>query len=1099
MPAVMLLGGATLSAEQGRAAGPANQRHRLALLTLLVLAHPRGVSRDRLVAYLWPEHDGEHGRNLLKQGVHALRTALGAEAILSAGDELSLDATRVECDVIAFEAALASGDLERAVRAYGGPLLDGFHLPRAAELEQRIDRERDRLRRRFVEALTSLAERAAARSDWTAAAELWRRIAAEDPFSGVVTTRLMQALDAAGDRAGALREARAHEERLRAELDTHPDQEVTRLADRLRKESSRNVVNGDRPPAAARTIGAARTVSASLTRYPLVGRDAEWERLRAVRASVTAGHSHFVLITGEAGIGKTRLAEALLDAASLDGADVARSRSYAAEGRLAYAPIADWLRSPMLRDGLQALDTSSFAEVARLLPELTETRADLPAPDPLTESWQRQRFFTGIARAVLGQRESLVLLIDDLQWCDEDSLQWLRYLLRFDGQTKLLVVGTARREEVGPDHPLRALAHDLGRDAQLTEIALGALSAEETATLAAHVAGRPLGDDAASLFAETEGHPLFVVESVRARGLDAPDGSGPATRSTSASTGGVPPVLPQVQAVIQMRLAQLSPSARRLAEIAATIGRDFVIEVLQRACDEADAPLEGLDELCARRIIREQAAGVFDFSHDKLREVAYAELGPVRRRALHARVAQALRLHHQPDLDPVSGRIAGHLERGGMLEEAIPFYQRAAEVAKAMFANEEAIAHLQRALALLEKLPQSEQRDRRELPLRIALLPALRAARGWAAEELGAAAASARTLSDHVGKAAERLRATLEMVSFQLVRGTDLRAALATAEEGLTLAVAQDDPCLLTTAHQLLGITLCQCGKFAEARVQLERAIALYDRGYHDRHVRLLGADFGVFSHSVAGHALWHLGHAEQAVRVSRDALTLAEELTHPFSHAIALAYDAMLHQFRGERDAVMERAGTVIDISRRQGFVYYRAWGTILIGWAVARPRDVERGAELIRDGMDAMRATGAELRRPYYLCLQAELCGAGGRPDSGLALVDDALTSAERSGELWRSAELHRLRGDLLLSQGADDEAVDSTYRRTRAIAERQGAWLPELRATISLAELLWRRRDGEEAAHVLRQSLARFDETLESPELSRARALLADMPSR
>jgi eukaryotic-like serine/threonine-protein kinase len=236
-----LLGGPSLCGNGSTLTGPATQRHRLALLALLASSRSRPQSRDKLVAWLWPERDVEHARNLLNQGVHALRRAIGEAGILSVQDELRLDPAAVACDVVAFEDAIAAGELERAIGLYTGPFLDGFHLPGASEFEHWADGERDRLRRSYARSLESLAEGAEERREWSSAVERWRGLVSEEPYNARVTLRLMRALDAAGDRAGALQQARLHTLLLQQEFEAGPDPDVVALADRLRTEPA----NGD--------------------------------------------------------------------------------------------------------------------------------------------------------------------------------------------------------------------------------------------------------------------------------------------------------------------------------------------------------------------------------------------------------------------------------------------------------------------------------------------------------------------------------------------------------------------------------------------------------------------------------------------------------------------------------------------------------------------------------------------------------------------------------------------------------------------------------------------------------------------------------------
>ncbi len=239
-----LLGGIALEGKSGPLAGPAVQRHRLALLALLATARPRAVSRDKLMAWLWPERESEPARRLLNQAVHALRQALGAEAILSTGDELQLNAGVVQCDVVAFEEALASGEPERAVALYTGPFLDGFFLSDAPEFERWVDRERDRLAAAYAKALEGLAEAAERAGESGAAVAWWRARAAHDPYDSRIALRLMQAMERAGNRAGALQHAMMHQQLLREELEIEPVPEVHALVERLRREPA--------PPAVAR-------------------------------------------------------------------------------------------------------------------------------------------------------------------------------------------------------------------------------------------------------------------------------------------------------------------------------------------------------------------------------------------------------------------------------------------------------------------------------------------------------------------------------------------------------------------------------------------------------------------------------------------------------------------------------------------------------------------------------------------------------------------------------------------------------------------------------------------------------------------------------
>ncbi len=431
---------------------------------------------------------------------------------------------------------------------------------------------------------------------------------------------------------------------------------------------------------------------------PLVGRQLEWLRLQAVWQSASTGRPHLLVLSGEAGIGKTRLAEELFGWVTQQDLSAARAACYAVEGELAYAPVGFWLRAEAIRSCWSSLPMLWLTEVARVVPQILVEHPGLPPPSPLTESWQRQQLFEALARAILAARQPLLLLLDDLQWCDQETLAWLHYLLRFDPTARLLIVGTLRAEELTDEHPLQSWLAALRREGQLTQLALEGLSPAETATLASQFAGHDLDPDAATrLYQETEGNALFVVETMRMVHEQDEAREGQAQTEPGGLQAGR--VLPAIQAVITARFAKLSPEARELVTLAAVIGRAFSFELLAQASKrEEDKLLEELDELWQRRILHEVQGERYDFSHAKIREVAYAELRPPRRRLLHRRIAETLERLSASSLDAFLGDLAYHFFEAGAWEKAVTYGQRAGEQAQAMYAQHAAIEHFTRAL-----------------------------------------------------------------------------------------------------------------------------------------------------------------------------------------------------------------------------------------------------------------------------------------------------------------------------------------------------------------------------------------------------------------
>lgn len=981
---IELLGGFRLFADGRSPVRPPGARQQQLIAFLILHARNAPIPRQRIGGSLWPESTDAQALTNLRRELHHLREGWPRlEALIDAGARTLAwrgDAA-ASVDVIAFEAAADRGlegdraALEDAARLYQGDL-----LPEHAG--EWIDADRERLRQRAKKVLTHLVGLLEHDRAFGDAIEHTQQLLRLDPLDEQAWCALMRCHARRGDRATALHLYQQCAAVLKKELGIQPSA-ATRI-------TYREILDLD---ATAPVTAAPPRTSV----YPLVGRQSEWQSLLNAWRAAAAGRTRLFLIRGEAGIGKTRLAEELIDWAGLNNLTAVTARCYAGEGRLAYAPVATWLKSGALRPALMRLDSSWMTDVARLHPELLAARPEISVPDRQLESWQRLRFFEALAQA-FRSAAPLVLVLDDLQWADGDTIEWVQYFVRSSSDTRCLLVGTVRAEEEQDNPPLRRLLGQLERDNLLTAIALGPLDRTATAQLAGEVVEHPLDEKALErTFRETEGHPLFIVERGRMELARQPGASDDTP-------------LPEVQAVVAARLALLSEEARAAAEVAAAVGRDFRFDILAQASDlEEKTLVRALDELWCRHIVRVQSDERWDFSHDRIREVAYSGIGPARRRLVHRRIAQGMELLFASRLDDVSASIAVHLDRGGQPARAVLFLERAAAVATRVSASEEAIRCLTHALSLLEMLPPGRDRDEQELALRSSLSVALNAGRGYAAPEVEQNLDRVFMLSRADGRGQVPVRWLWVAFTLRFVLG-DLKGTREVSEQALARSVS--DASCRCEAHHAMGGTLLSLGELAASKHHFEAALAAYDEEHPQRSA--LGSDLGVFAHAWYAHTLWLLGDEHPAMAHAEQAVALARRLDHQYSQALALAYASLLHQMRRDTERVLACAEEVVALCDKYGFAYYGNWAQVFIGWARGQEKPVE-GAEIIEAALGRLDRNRELGRRPYYMSLLAETYSRLGNREQTASILNAAIAMALDRGDVWWLPALYAQKSEL------------------------------------------------------------------------------------
>jgi tetratricopeptide (TPR) repeat protein len=849
-------------------------------------------------------------------------------------------------------------------------------------------------------------------------------------------------------------------------------------------------------------------LAAHTERTEFVGREAERFTLRHSLEQSLRGEGRAAMIGGAAGVGKSRMAFEFAEEASQRGVLALAGACYDRGDSVPFEPFVEILELALAQapsqQAFREMLSDDAPELARLMPQLRRLYPDIPPPLELSAEQSRRLMFNACAAffARMAARRPLLVLLEDLHWADEGTLSLLSYLARSLSKTPAMIVGIYRDYDLDPAGALARTVDDLIRLHIVDRINLVGLPQNAVAEMIRAMSGHEPPQAVVNLiYSNTEGKPFFVEELFRHLVEQ-----GKLTDSRGEFRGDLKlvgiDVPPSLQLVIGRRLARLSDRAQKVLCPAAVIGRSFAFELLQKACEmDADSLLDCVEEAERAGLLSSTMRHPevrFQFSHELIRRAVIGGISPPRRQRLHLAVADAIERLYGDNLDDHAEDLAHHLWHAGTTADAgrtIRYLRMAGEKAVQRSATVEAVSYFRNALRLVTGVSETPESLQQELMLHTALGTALVATKGFTSLEVGRVFARARELSQRVGEVPQLFRALWGLWINYASRG-EYRAGFEVAEQCLRLAQSAGEPGLLMEAHHALGVSCCTAGEFVRAREHLEQAIAIYDPGQHDPLRYIFGQDPAVACLVHLGWALWFLGYPDQALKRNDEGIALARRLKHPASLATAAAFGAWPYQLCRDAKAVEELAGEAVAVSTEHDSAFNRAIGVVLGGWALTQRELKEEGIAQMCLGLEAFRAADAVVMLPYFSSLLADVYGEIGQASEGLRV----LAALDHSRERYWVAELHRLKGELILKQKADqvlqhvnEASAKECFRQALAVARKQNAKSLELRAAMSMSRLRSREGKRSEARQILEEVLSWFTEGFDTADLREAKMFL------
>jgi TOMM system kinase/cyclase fusion protein len=838
----------------------------------------------------------------------------------------------------------------------------------------------------------------------------------------------------------------------------------------------------------------------------MVGRTHEMDLLLERWGRARQGEGQCILLTGEPGIGKSRLGRELRQRIGDEALFCLDTWCSPDAQHSALHPIIELLQRLF---GLDR-ETSPAGKIARLESQLAghgfalERAMPLFLPllslpiaapyAPLDVSPQRHKELTRDTILILffamAETKPVLFLVEDLHWADATTIELLAQLIHEAPSAPMCVLLTARPESV-PSFST----------AGMLQLHLSRLERAQVEAMAQDLLGKKALPNAVleQVVSRTDGVPLFVEELVQMMVesglLIEHDDHYELARELSDTE--IPSTL---RDLLMARLDRLG-RAKETAQLAAALGREFTLELLLAVSPHDPSVVQAdLDELLGAGLLyqkRRLKTPGYLFKHALIRDAAYESLPRVTRTSVHALIAAKLEERFPELLESRPDLLAHHHAAADQKRQAIGYARRAAMGALQRSAISEAIAHGRQALSWLDVIEDVRERTEIELAVHGVLTPALMTAEGYAAPSVGSAHARARALCETLGASTQLFPVLWGLGAYYAVRA-DLRSAVEMGESALAVAEAQGEPALIVPARLLVGGTQLWLGNLDDARTHLVHGSQLYDAEKHVDLASIYSYDPGIAIHSYLSLTQWFLGYPEQAVGSAHTAARLATARDHCHTSIHTLVRSTQLHLLRRDGATALGQADHIISLSGEKGFLLWKAMGTFLRGWALSELGQLEPGIADMREGIQGWAGTGADVHRPWFSTVLADAYCRAARAEEGLAVVDEALGYCRSTQDCLYEAEAHRVKAELLLARaGADAESqADECLARALDTARTQHARMLELRAATSTARLCKRLGRTDDARRVLDPVYASFDQGLDTRDLLDAHALLQEL---